>query len=325
MRYFLLLLVLTTATGVRAEINLSIPDLLQQMQSALRNLNYHGTMVYLQEGEMQSMRIVHKADETGEHERLINLNGSGREVLRNNDIVTCYLPDQKSVMVGKRQLGEHMLSRIADHDFQALQDNYEFGFGSAGRVAGRETLRIAIIPKDRFRYGYRLWLDKENMLLLRSDLLGENGEILEQAMFADVSIVNFIPQTMLTPVTDGRNFNWFRDNGMAVSAKPIDSDWKLDSLPAGFSVTGRYRHPFPETTDPSEHWVISDGLSSVSVYIETLQDEKEKFEGSSRMGVMNVFGALIYDHQITVIGDVPAPTVEMIAASVSYQSSGLVQ
>lgn len=317
MRSYLLILILFAAAGVKADTDVSIPDLLTQMQAALQNLNYHGTMVYLQEGKMQSMRIVHKVDAEGERERLINLNGPGREVLRHNDEVTCYIPDQKVVMVGQRQLAEHRLSKIADNDFQALQNVYDFRSHKAGRVAGLETRRIDIIPKDNFRYGYRLWLDSESMLLLRSDLLGEDGEILEQTMFADVSIVNFIPLAMLTPVTDGEGFNWYRENDDAKNPEPVESNWQLGSLPMGFTVTGRYRHPLPETPEPAEHWVLSDGLSSVSIYIEKSSNDKDIFKGPSRMGVMHVFGALIAGHQITVIGDVPGATVEMIAGTVS--------
>lgn len=321
MRGFVFFLVLCVSTAVKADAASTIPDLLLQMQAALQNLNYHGTLVYLHEGQVQSMRIVHQADEQGEREHLINLNGPGREVLRHNDEVTCYIPDQKVVMVGQRQLAGHMLSKIADNDFQALQAVYDFSLAEAGRVAGRNTQRINILPKDNFRYGYRLWLDKDTSLLLGSDLLGDDGEILEQTMFADISIVEHIPPTMFSPVTDSSGFNWYREDSTGEPPPKVDSAWRVADLPAGFSVSGRYRHPLPETSEPAEHWVISDGLSTVSIYIETLPEGKPSFQGVSRMGVMNVYGALIADHQITVIGDVPASTVEAIAAAVSLGSA----
>ena len=322
MKRFLFPLLLFCALGVKADTGTSIPEMLLQMQAALQNLNYHGTLVYLHDGQVQSMRIVHQADETGEQERLLNLNGPGREVLRNNDVVTCYIPDQKIVMVGKRQLAGHMLSKIADNDFQALQGIYEFKLSEAGRVAGRNSQRIDIIPKDDFRYGYRLWLDSKTALLLGSDLVGKNGKVLERTMFADISVVDHIPPAMLSPVTDDKGFNWYRENGTPQAPNSIDSDWQVGELPVGFSVSGHYRHPLPETTEPAEHWVITDGLASVSIYIEVIPDaDKDAFEGASRMGVMSVFGVVASGHQITVIGDVPAATVEMIAAAVSLTTA----
>ena len=322
MRRLLFPLLLFCALGVKADTGTSIPDMFLQMQAALQNLNYYGTLVYLHDGQVQSMRIVHQADEAGERERLLNLNGPGREVLRNNDVVTCYIPDQKVVVVGKRQLAKHMLSKIADNDFHALQGIYEFKLSAAGRVAGRNARRIDILPKDNFRYGYRLWLDNKTALLLGSDLMGESGEVLEQTMFADISIVDYIQPAMLSPVTDSKNFNWYRKNSIEGTPPSVDSDWHVGELPAGFSVNGRYRHPLPETTEPAEHWVITDGLASVSIYIEILpEDNKDVFEGASRMGVMSVFGVATSGHQITVIGDVPAATVEMIAAAVSFAAA----
>jgi sigma-E factor negative regulatory protein RseB len=309
---------LFSATGVYAEA--AIPHLLGAMQQALSSLNYHGTLVYLHAGEMQSMHIVHKADASGERERLINLTGPGREVLRHNDEVTCFIPDQKVVMVGKRQLTNNMFSKIAANDFQALQEFYTFVPAASGRIAGRDAQRVDIIPKDKFRYGYRLWLDRETTLLLRSDLIDEQGEILEQTMFADIEIVDFIPDAMLMPNNTGEEFNWYREGAMSPLSEFSHSDWRVEALPSGFSVTGRYRHPLPETAMPAEHWVISDGLSSVSIYVEEIADEKNTFAGPSRMGVMNVFGATLAGHQITVIGDVPLATVEMIATGVSHVS-----
>jgi sigma-E factor negative regulatory protein RseB len=313
-------LLLLSALATRADAASSVSDLLLQMQAALQNLNYHGTLVYLHGGQVQSMRIVHQADETGERERLINLNGPGREVVRNNDIVTCYIPEQKVVMVGRRQLAENMLSRLAGNDFQALRGIYDFRLNEAGRVAGRSTRRVDIVPKDSFRYGYRLWLDRKTALLLGSDLVGEGGELLEQAMFAEISIVDQIPPAMLSPVTDSSGFNWYRENTVQKSPAVTDSPWRVGELPAGFAVDGRYRHPLPDSAQPAEHWVITDGLATVSIYIEALPQDKDVFTGASRMGVMNVFGRVIAGHQITVIGDVPRATVERIAAVVSLSA-----
>ena len=185
------------ATGTVSASEQPVLDMLVKMQSALQQLNYHGTLVYSQDGQIQSMRVVHKADSAGEVERLISLNGSAREVVRNNDVVTCYMPDSKSVLVGERQFKGNVLSQLAENDFAQLQGFYQFQLESVDRVAGLEAQAILIKPKDGFRYGYRLWLDRENGLLLKSDMLDEQGKVLEQAMFADVAIVDFIPQVEL--------------------------------------------------------------------------------------------------------------------------------
>jgi sigma-E factor negative regulatory protein RseB len=183
-----------------------------------------------------------------------------------------------------------------------------------------------IKPKDAARYGYRLWVDEENFILLKSDLLSEQGNVLEQTMFADIRIGDDIPDIMLTPESHSDDFTWFKHESVGDeladgNRKLIDSRWMISDLPQGFSVTTRFHHQMPNSSVPTEHWVLSDGLASVSIYLEKIPDGQSGFQGVSTMGATNAFGILKQDasdeaHQITVIGEVPSSTVEKIARAV---------
>ncbi len=297
-------------------------DVLLRMQTASQNINYHGTLVFLQNGQVQSMRVVHKADKTGRFERLINLNGVAREVVRKDDLVICYMPDSKEVMVSRQKLkgNVNVLTQLAGNDFTELQKNYEFTLESMERIAGREAQRVLIQPKDNLRYGYRLWVDDEKSILLKSDLLSEQGESLEQAMFADIAIVDHIPENLLQPTSTGDGFTWYERESDNSKPMILDSDWKIEPLPKGFTVSSRFRHQMLGSSVPSEHWVLSDGLANISIYFEKLTDDQEAFEGISPMGVVNAFGTINAEHQITIIGEVPAITVEQLAHSVIFAS-----
>jgi len=288
--------------------------MLMRMQTAAQNINYQGTLVYLQDGQVQSMRVVHKADQHGEVERLINLSGVAREIVRKNDVVTCYMPDRKAVTVGRQQRFKgNLLSQLAENDFDQLQDYYLFEFEAVDRVAGQAAQRILIKPKDSSRYGYRLWVDEINTLLLKSDLLSEQGRVLEQTMFADIRIGDDIPDAMLAPESRSDNFTWFKHDAVNSEKSLVESRWAIADLPQGFFVTTRFNHQMPNSDRPTEHWVISDGLASVSIYIEQVPEGQSAFEGASAMGATNAFGVLNDAHQITVIGEVPASTVEKLA------------
>lgn len=293
-------------------------DVLQRMQNATQNINYHGTLVFLQDGQVQSMRVVHRADEKGQFERLINLNGVAREVVRKDDVVVCYMPESKEVMVSRQKFKGNVLAQLARNDFVHLQKNYRFTLESTDRVAGLEAQRILIQPKDNLRYGYRLWVSNKNAILLKSDLLNEEGDSLEQAMFADIAVVDRIPENLLKPTSTGEGYTWYEREPDNDPPAIVDSDWTIEPLPKGFSVSSRFRHQMPGASTPSEHWVLTDGLANVSVYFEKLEDGQDAFEGVSPMGVVNAFGALKAKHQITVIGDVPAITVEQLAQSVTF-------
>lgn len=294
---------------------------LGRMQEAVQRLNYQGTLVYFQGGQVQSMHIVHKADDKGEYERLVNLNGPAREVIRSNNVVTCYMPDHKSVLVGERQYN-NVLSKLVSNDFSASMNYYQFQAEGLDRVAGLAARRVLIKPRDTFRYGYRLWLDRSNGLLLKSDLLAADGQALEQAMFADITVVDHIPDAMLAPTTASEGFAWFKQDKSAAPAQAEQSAWRIDHLPDGFAITSRFHHPLPDSDAPAEHLIATDGLASVSVYIEKLTGNPKRFVGGSTMGAMNAYGTVVDDHQITVIGEVPGGTVEMIARSVTQAPKG---
>jgi len=294
--------------------------MLLRMQTASQSLNYFGTLVYLHDEQVQTMKVVHRADHNGEFERLINLNGVAREIVRKNNVVICYMPDSKEVMVGKQQFQGNVLAQLAENDFERLQKYYAFSFENVERVAGKAAQRILIKPKDSFRYGYRLWVDNSHANLLKSDLLSEQGKVLEQAMFADITYVDVIPDTMLEPESTSDNFTWFEHDREQNDSMFIESRWIVGALPQGFEVTSRFHHLMPNAVTPAEHWIISDGLASISIYIEKIPELAalpEAFEGSSPMGATNAFGVLLKDHQITVIGEVPAETVEKLANSIS--------
>ncbi len=297
---------------------------LNQMQDALQNLNYYGTLVFMQGGDVQSMSLAHQATEDGGVERIVNLNGYAREVIRKNDIVTCYLPDSKTVTVSTRRSGKGgWLSKLVANDFAAMQALYLFQMDGEDRVAGYPTRRVLIQPHDAFRYGYRLWLDRDSGLLLKSDLLSESAEILEQAMFAEVSIVDEVPPAMLQPSTRSDDFVWYEESNETEEISPAEQTWRVAEMPVGFKVVSQMRHLLPDSSQLAEHLLITDGLASVSIYIEALDGEPAPFDGPFKRGAVNVYSTALDGHQIVVVGEVPAATVEMMARSLYRQAPGV--
>ena len=318
-----ILAIATCISGVAYATDQAALDLLTRMQAASQNINYYGTLIFLQDGQVQSMRVVHKADKNGQFERVINLNGIAREVVRRDNVVVCYMPDSKEVMVSHQEFNGNALAKLAGNDFAELQKNYQFTSEAVERVAGRDAQRILIQPKDELRYGYRLWVDANNAILLKSDLLNEKGESLEQAMFADIAVVDRIPEALLKPTSTGDGYTWYErePENNSDQAQITTSRWSIESLPSGFMLSARFRQQMPGSSVPSEHWVLSDGLASISVYFEKLAEDQGAFEGASSMGAVNVFGAINAGYQITVIGEVPEGTVEKVARSATFTSS----
>jgi len=304
-------LLLNTTTAFAADA--SALGLLQQMAASLQNLNYRGTVVYSYGRNMESVQVFHQSGPKGERERLVHLSGERREVLRKNDVVTCYMPDLRSVMVGQQSFGATLINRI-NVDTGNYQGYYRFKKVGDGRVADKAVRKIEILPKDQFRYGYRLWLDKDNSLLLKSELLDIDGKVLEQFMFVQIDVVNKIPDEMLKPSINGESFSWHKASAERDVGTP--SGWRLTRLPVGFTVSESGHRSMPNSEAGAEHIVVSDGLASISVYIEDFGVESQGIIGPTQFGAVNIYGKIVHDHQVTVVGDVPAPTVKMVADSV---------
>jgi len=254
------------------------------------------------------MRVVHTIDADGERERLVSLNGAAREVVRDNASVTCVAPDARSVSVGRRIDGSGIRA-VYSMDTDALSRWYDFRLAGNTRVAGRSTQVVAILPRDAYRYGYRLYLDQDNALPLKTDLLDPDADAISQIMFTSLTVGNDKPALAQITLNGSEHYAWTQRLSMRTTNT---GGWAFDELPDGYQVTMHSRSPAQSDRPQVDHFVLSDGLASASVYIEPVAAE-EGWNGGSQMGAVNAFGRVVDGHQVTVVGSVPSVTVERIA------------
>lgn len=309
-------LVLLLPGATRAEADADARQWLERMSMASQSLNYSGTFVYQHQGRIEAMQIVHAAEESGERERLMSLTGPKREVLRDNQVVTCILGDDQEVVVNKSQPRAPFPVSFPE-ELMELEKHYSFEVSGQDRVAGLGCRVVSVKPRDAFRYGRRLCVHEDNYLLLRSELTGPRGKAVEQVMFTSVEFPERIAGQQLLPDLNGADFTWHREPEQQPGADTDsdDSRWEIGRLPEGFMLTDHRWHRLSENNAGVEHWVYSDGLASVSVYIEkSLKDDA--YKGFTRRGALHAYGTMLDGYYITVVGEVPGPTVEMIGKSV---------
>jgi sigma-E factor negative regulatory protein RseB len=310
----LLLLLVAAALPVHAENQAR--QWLDGMSEALQNLDYDGTFVYLHDNKLEAMRIIHQRDGKDEKERLVSLTGSAREVIRDNQSVTCIMPDSKSVMVGRSR--PRQLFPAVPRDLNSIEKYYRFENHGDDRMAGVMAQVVTITPRDDYRYGYRFWIAKDSKMLLKSDLNGAHGAPIEQVMFTHLGVGKKISEAGM-PATPGEDAPaWHhQDIGGAVTAEQGEPRWEVRRLPDGFSLTNYQRKRMRPDGKGTEHLVYSDGLATVSVYVEMASADDNPLKGLSRMGAMNAYGTIVDGHQVVVVGEVPAVTVEMMARSIA--------
>ena len=159
-------------------------------------------------------------------------------------------------------------------------------------------------------------------MLLKFDLTGVDGEAIEQVMFTSLGIGDRISAAALKPSLTGDGYAWYRQESS--DRKPVKNTdapgWTVERLPAGFRMVNFQHKRMRQDSISAEHMVFSDGLATVSVYVEKLAEDKTPVTGPSSMGAMNAYRAEVDGYQVTVIGEVPSATVQMIARSVSRHS-----
>jgi sigma-E factor negative regulatory protein RseB len=207
------------------------------------------------------------------------------------------------------------------NQIENLADYYRFTLNGTGKVAGRVTQRIEITPKDNYRFGHHLWVDSKTGLLLQTHLINEQGQPIEQFVFTDIKYLDTIPDELLKPGVDKKGFTWIeaKDDGKKVagSFEGMDISW----LPDGFMEDMKINKKLPNSIIPVEQVVFSDGLASVSVFIEEeIEHDPTSLLGGTRMGALNVHGRTLGDYHLTVIGEVPYRTVKKISDSITNQT-----
>jgi sigma-E factor negative regulatory protein RseB len=305
---------------------------LQKMNRALATRNYDGTFFHLSEGRVETMRIVHRVRAGRVTERLQSLDGSGREFVRNNDELTCYLPDQHTVLVEPRADHGPFLGSLPQF---GADDNEFYRIDSlpATHILGRAARVIAVNPKDQFRFGYRLWLDEKTAMPLKTQLCDSRGQVIEQIFFARLDMPESIPDSDLVPLVHTEGMRWVRQ-GPADGPSAALSAYRASELPPGFHLTIAGAQTIGGATEPASHLVYSDGLATVSVFVEAQPPPlnppgadaapsappEPPMEGLARVGSGFAYSTVVQGHQVTAVGEVPAQTVEFIAHSV--KSSG---
>jgi len=314
-RFLFLLLILISVSSFAVDQIPPAQKLIRQMSEANNELNYEGVFIYRRQGKMDTMRIIHKVDENGIQERIVSLTGFAREVIRDKNSVICILPDNESVMVEKSSPRQFKISQLPEK-ISKVSEYYTFSIAGQDRVANRPAWVVDILPKDDYRYGYRLWIDLESKLLLKSELKNKKGDPLEQFFFAKLQIVDEIPSEWLKPEISGVGYTWHDNSSDEFPVHKGDVSWKATWMPDGFVISNHEKQSVDESQMPVEHLMYSDGLAMVSVFVEKLDKPVNVVTGASSMGGVNTFSTMTDSFLITAIGEVPRDTVKLFAKSV---------
>ena len=294
---------------------------LLRIHDAASRRNFQGTFVVSGAGGVANAKIWHYHDGPNQYERIESLDGRQRKVFRHNDVVHTIWPASKVALIEQRGQLSSFPALLQSGDDQT-GEWYEMKLEGVDRVADHEADVLAVKPRDKFRYGYRLWADRASGLLLRADVIGERGEILETAAFSEVSIgVRSQPESVVQAM---KKLDGYRIVRPALTLTRLeDEGWTMRPATPGFKLVSCVRRqmemPGEPTAEPSAAPVVqtiySDGLTYVSVFIERYRAERHTEPVFVSLGATATFSQRQGDWWVTVVGDTPPATLKTFAAA----------
>ncbi|NVZ68562.1 MucB/RseB C-terminal domain-containing protein [Pseudomonas costantinii] len=295
------------ALSVQAE---EAQDWLTRLGRAEQQQSFEGTFIYERNGSFSTHDIWHRVQDGQVRERLLQLDGSAQEVLRVDGRTECVSGTLVAGLGNSRDAPSRAL------DPQKLTQFYELAVIGKSRVAGRNAVIVSITPRDQYRYGFELHLDRETALPLKSLLLNDLGQLLERFQFTrlDTSAVpsdhDLQPSGECTPIALA--------NSKAPEV-PATQAWHLDWLPPGFQLTNSIARKDTQTKSTVDSLMYDDGLARFSVFLEST-DGASVSETRTQLGptvaVSRRLNTADGEVMVTVVGEIPIGTAERIALSV---------
>jgi sigma-E factor negative regulatory protein RseB len=288
---------------------------LERLSLSLRQKNFTTSFVVIKNTQAEPYHWLHGLGENGQELEIITrLNGPRRDVLRQGEIVSYIEPEQEPYSVNSTDI-HSPIPNIFRQDISELEENYRFISVGRSRILGRVAQFVRIVAKDKYRFGYWLWLDHTTGLLLKMAVVTAQGQILEQIQFTHIEVSDQLSE----------NLAQFQGAELPIvnSTKSHKADddlvWAVSWLPLGFNVVKSNQHRLMSdnrANDKSvEFMLFTDGLVDISVYVNLNQDKFRAPEFAND-GATMVYNHVVQGVEVGVVGDIPLITAKQIAESI---------
>lgn len=294
----------------------SVNAWLERMHEASRNRAYTGTFVVSADGHMASAKIWHVCNGTQQMERVESLSGPPRSTFRRNDQVVTFFPQTK-VAVSERRESLGLFPNLLKASHVDIGAFYGMKTQGSERMAGFDADVVHLVPKDGLRYGYRIWSEKKTGVVIQLQTLAPDGRVVEQAAFSELQLDAPVSMEKLSKMM--ANTAGYRVEHPDFQPTTVQAQgWALRQAVPGFYPMGCYKRAVGAGAQgrpgDSMHWMFSDGLATVSVFVEPFDARRHVREGLVDMGgATHTLTRRKNDWWLTVVGEVPPATLTVFA------------
>lgn len=295
----------------------SINDWLLRLHEASKRRSYIGTYVVSSGGQMHSAKIWHVCEGTQQVERVESLTGAPRSTFRHNDKVVTFMPEQKVARSEKREVTGSFPELVQSAD-NRIAEFYKLKAEGVERIAGLESDVVLLIPKDAMRFGYRVWTEQKKGLVVKLQTLDSDGRVLEQAAFSELQLDAPVKMEKLLQMM-GKVDGYRVEESALLKTTASAEGWKLTTPVPGFKPMSCYKRPMAGASaaaviDEPMQWVFSDGLASVSLFVEPFDRQRHIKESAMSMGATHTITRQLGSYWLTALGEVPMSTLKQFAS-----------
>lgn len=304
---------------------------LMRAATAARTSSYSGVYVYSCAGMAETARVTRVRSGGNDAERIEALDGQRREVVRRGEEIHYFFSDAKTVRIDRRVSGRGFPDFLPD-DPSVLADYYTAEIGAVDRAAGRPVQVIRLRAKDGSRFTHEIWADRETGLPVKRRVLDERGDTIEQFVFTELSIGGRVNPRHAMPSRRSGYAGWTVENSSVEGMPPAVAVGILPGaakstgsaaefpeprmLPPGFRKVLQVSRLLPGHDRPVMQSVYSDGLATLSVFIDPDGARVAGHEGSSQRGAVAVITRALGDRAVIAVGELPTATLRTVAESV---------
>ena len=320
---------LSSRSPLNASTALDGHTLLREMDRAFAELDYDGVFSYFSGNDMSSLRVVHKLVDGVQRERLVHLDGSLREIVRHGPDVSCIVMPGDDLIALEQSIPAGPFARAFVREFDRIAGSYTVEHVGQGRVAGRQARRLEVTPKDRHRFGFRLWLDHQTHLLLRSELVDQTGKRLEIFSFQHLVMGDAVADEALEiEEMDGSMVSHLRLDRDSSNWQPPESthttpaQWELGWVPPGFAMADANIRHKASSVQTVNTLMYSDGLAAFSVFIEPMPQggaASMVSQNGATIAITHHVGAKDSSYLVTLVGEIPEKTAKNIVNAVKHK------
>ena len=286
--------------------------LLNKMSKAMRDLNYEVAFVQTSPTNMDSFRYRHIKQDNKTYAQLVTLDGTQQEIIQRDNLVSYFQPNSKAFTINSSHIIDG-LPPVIRSDFDKLSKHYDFIKLGKNRVAGRFFDTIRILPKDDFRYQYLIFVDEENGLLLRSDMLDREGNLLDQYRVVTLYIddrlrglINYLNKVSMPPLLQEGN----------QTLPTNELKWKAGWIPQGFELVKQAQEQLSEEIVESK--LFSDGLFTFTINVTNIGTTQDAQENTWKQGPYTIYSEVSGNKEITFIGQLPIATAKRIVQDIKF-------